>query len=97
VVGAIVADPKGWKRARDDKKFAALYGELGGDSLKRPPRGFDPDHPLVEDLKRKDFVGFHELKPAALTKPAFLGDVVTSYRTAKPLVTFLCDALDLPF
>ena len=28
---------------------------------KRPPRGFPADHPLVEDLKRTDFVGVHDL------------------------------------
>ncbi len=37
--------------------------DLGGESLKRAPRGFDPDHPLIEDLKRKDFVCFTDIEP----------------------------------
>ena len=36
--------------------------ELTGLSLKRPPRGFDPNHPMIEDLKRKDFVAITSLR-----------------------------------
>lgn len=49
---AMVADPAAWRRA------SRLKGDWlhAGDSLKSAPRGFDPEHPLVEDLKRKDFI-----------------------------------------
>jgi uncharacterized protein (TIGR02453 family) len=57
---AIVEWPDRWQRARDDRKFHEHF-RLEGDSLKRPPRGFPPDHPLVEDLKRTDFLGLREL------------------------------------
>jgi len=46
---AIVAQPEQWKKAT--RKL-----ELEGESLTRPPKGFDPNHPFIEDLKRKDFV-----------------------------------------
>jgi len=49
---AMVADPTSWKRAMAAKRFNASY-QLEGDRLKRPPRGFDPEHALVEDLKRR--------------------------------------------
>ena len=94
---AIVEDAKRWKKVRNDKKFAELYGELQGDSLKRPPKGFDAEHEHVEDLQRKDFVGFRKMKLAELSKPGFLGEVERSYRVSKPLMSFLCDALDLSF
>ncbi len=94
---AIAKDAKRWKRVRSDAKFRDLYGELQGESLKRPPKGFDPEHPHVEDLKRKDFVGFREMKLRELTKPSFLDEVERSYRVSKSLMKFLCDALKLPF
>ena len=53
---AIVDDPGGWKGVSRQKRFKDVYGELEGESLKRPPRGFDPDNPLIDDLKRKDFI-----------------------------------------
>lgn len=92
---AIAADPKGWKRARDNKKFKELFGELDGDSLKRPPKGFDPEHELVEDLKRKDFVAFRNLPHSKLSQPGFLKEVVDSYKAANPLMKFLCAAMEL--
>jgi uncharacterized protein (TIGR02453 family) len=94
---AIVADPQGWVRARDAKGFRTTYGELAGESLKRPPRGFDKEHPLVEDLKRKDFVGFRHDPVAGILDPDFPAEVVRSYAAGKPLMKFLCGALDLPF
>src|SRR6266404_1833021 len=53
---AIVTKPQNWKKAIDDRKFLSRF-ELGGDKLTRPPKGYDPAHPLIEDLKRKDFIG----------------------------------------
>ncbi len=53
---AIVAQPSKWKSAVNDRKFKARF-EMMGDMLSRPPKGYDPAHPLIEDLKRKDFVG----------------------------------------
>ena len=66
--------------------------ELGGDSLKRPPRGFDPEHPLIEDLKRKDFIGLSKLAEKDATAPGFLDHYERLCRTGGPLVRFLCKA-----
>ena len=37
--------------------------------LKRVPTGFDHDHPLAEDLKRKDFAAYAKLSEADATAP----------------------------
>ncbi|MCU0305705.1 MAG: TIGR02453 family protein [Thermoanaerobaculales bacterium] len=87
---AIVDDPAGWRRA--SRGLA-----LGGESLKRPPRGVDPDHPLVEDLKRKDFVSFVESKESAACAPGFLASFTESCRSSAPLVRFLTRAVGLEF
>ena len=94
---AIAAKPQVWKAARDAKAFRDVFGALQGESLKRPPRGFDPEHPHVEDLKRKDFVAFCEWKATAATKPKFADDVARAYRSSRKLMAFLCGTLDLPF
>ena len=47
--------PTAWKRARNAKAFKTHF-ELEGESLVRAPKGFDPEHPLIEDLRRKDFI-----------------------------------------
>jgi uncharacterized protein (TIGR02453 family) len=88
---AIVADPSGWKRAR---RVGLSHGD---DTLKRAPRGFDPDHPLVADLKRLSFttgVGFTEAQACAADFPARF---VRACRGAAPLVRFVARAMRLAF
>src|SRR5215472_16576227 len=56
---AIADNSAGWKRATQSRKFKAA-GQLGGDVATRMPVGFDPEHPLAEDIKRKDFIARSE-------------------------------------
>ncbi|MCB9558108.1 MAG: DUF2461 domain-containing protein [Deltaproteobacteria bacterium] len=92
---AIVARSAAWKRSVERPPFAEQC-RLSGESLQRPPRGFDPDHPLVEDLKRKDFIAVVDLSEAQATSGDFLARFVESCRATLPLVRFLCRALELP-
>src|SRR5579863_4435500 len=78
---AIVANPKGWSAARRNL-------ELGGESLSRPPRGFDPNHPLIEDLKRKDFIAAIDFSDAQICGANFLKEFTAACRTMLPLVEF---------
>jgi len=93
---AIVDQPENWLRARDHKPFRALF-QLDGESLMRPPRGFDKDHPLIEDIRRKDFIAMRSLAPPDLLRPDLADELAAAYTTCKPLMAFLCKALDLPF
>jgi uncharacterized protein (TIGR02453 family) len=85
---AMVEAPARWNKAK-----AGV--ELGGASLKRPPRGFDPEHPLTVDLKRTDFITSVELDEARACGAGFLGDVERACRTAAPLMAFLARAVGL--
>ena len=93
---AIASDPAGWKRATRGKRFTATYS-LEGDSLIRPPKGFDAEDPLIEDLKRKDFIGSDRITQSTVTSDTFLGDYATMCRDAKPFMAFLCGAVGVPF
>jgi uncharacterized protein (TIGR02453 family) len=92
----IVDDPEGWKKAVTRRGFTSHF-ELGGESLKRPPQGFDPNHPLVEDLKRKDFIGAAQLTQKAVTSPGFIDDFATLCRVGSPLVEFICHAVGVSY
>ena len=81
-----------WIRARDDRKFRANF-ELGGDSLSRPPKGFAKDHPLIDDIRRKDFIAVRNLELDAPLDRQFQKKVEASFATAVPFMTFLCKAL----
>jgi uncharacterized protein (TIGR02453 family) len=92
----LVEDSKGWKRAVSGSAFKNRL-ELSGDRLVRPPQGFDPEHPLIEDLKRKDFIAVAPLTMKQVMEPGFIKDYASYCRAGKSLISFLCGALDLPF
>ena len=92
----IVSQPAEWKRLKANKRFRKHF-DLGGDSLKRAPKGYDPEHPLIEDLKRKDLVAYATFAQKAVTAPGFLESYVAVCRAGAPFVRLLCDAVGVPF
>jgi uncharacterized protein (TIGR02453 family) len=93
---AIAENGAAWIKASRDKNFAKTF-ELAGDSLVNAPRGYAKDHPLLEDLKRKDFIAIMEFNGKLATSARFQPEVVESFRSAVPYMKFLCKALELPF
>ena len=71
--------------------------ELVGDSLVRPPKGYDRDHPLIEEIKRKDFIAVCHLPEDVLYQDGLCEHVAKLFGRAQPLQKFLCDALELRF
>ena len=93
---AIDKHPRDWKKSIGGKAFKDRYS-LVGDSLKRAPKGIDPENPLIEDLKRKDFIGVQDFDPGLITSKDFVKESAAAFRAAKPFMKFLCDALDVEF
>ena len=94
--GRIVDDPGDWETAVGNPEFAAAF-DLTGDSLKRPPKGFDPDHPLINDLKRKDHVATCHFDQDEITAPDFIDTFADACRTSSPYMEFLTKAVGLPY
>lgn len=92
----IVEEPARWKRLRDAKRFRDAW-ELSGDSLKRPPRGYDADHPLIEDLKRKDHIAMAPLSHDDLLAGDVVRRVADAFKRTKAYVGFLCETVGVPF
>ena len=78
------------------KRFREKY-ELAGDSLKTAPRGIPRDHPQIHDLRRIDFIGTAPLEISEICAPDFIANLQTQIKAAKPFMTFLCDALNVPY
>ena len=87
---AIAESPKVWTQVKGRL-------ELIGDAYKRVPKGFDPEHPLCEDLKRKDFIARFPFTDAQVTSPKFKQTLLANAVKAKPLLKFLANALDVPW
>ena len=92
----ILKNGDAWVKARNDKAFRKHFS-LEGDALANAPRGFAKNHPLVEDLKRKDFIGLAPLNQTDVTSRDFRALVVERFKQAAPMMRFLCGALELRF
>jgi uncharacterized protein (TIGR02453 family) len=91
---AIVADPDAWLGAT--RKISSSGLELAGDSLKRGPNGFDRDHPLIDDIKRKDFIAVAPLSEEDVVADGFVERFAERCREGSSLVRWLCGALSVP-
>ena len=86
---AIVSRPEAWRRVRESGL------KMEGESLKRPPAGFDRNHPFVEDLKLKDITAGVRFSNAQVTGPRFMKDFLQASKKLDPLNKFLAGALSL--
>jgi len=93
---AIVDSPQAWLDVCDDAQFQRWF-HLSGESLKTAPRGFAKDHAMIEDLRRKDFIGISEIAPALIEQQEFAEMVCDYFQAGTPLIRFLCRAMRLPF
>ncbi|MBI3479304.1 MAG: DUF2461 domain-containing protein [Nitrosomonadales bacterium] len=93
---AIAEKSAAWLAARDAEKFRTSF-MLAGDALINAPRGFAKDHPLLDDLKRKDFIGIAPLTPAAIKAKNLPMQVAEHFQNATPLMRFLCQAVEVQF
>lgn len=66
-----------------------LLGELQGDSLSRVPKGFDPDHPAADLIRRKQYILDTRIDPKLATTPQLLGELVKRIEAMTPFVEFL--------
>jgi uncharacterized protein (TIGR02453 family) len=93
---AIVDKGDDWLAVRDDQIFSQSFA-LVGDSLTNAPRGYAKDHPLLTDLRRKDFLALSPLTDAAVRAKRLYPNVVERFAQSAPFMRYLCTALELPF
>jgi uncharacterized protein (TIGR02453 family) len=92
----IAEQPEAWKAVIHDAAFASRW-VVGGESLKRAPKDFDPEHPLIEDIKRKDFTAGIELEDADVARADFVEFAAARFKEAAPFMGFLCQAVGVAY
>jgi len=89
-------NPAAWKKATHAKAFRERF-EFWGESLTRPPRGFDPAHELIEDIKRKNFAAGTGFPDALAGSDELRPFLVDTFRRIAPMIDYLCAAVELDF
>ncbi len=93
---AIAANSPKWQRVKQDALFTKNF-KLEGESLSRPPKGYAPDHPQIEDIKRKDFLVSRQFTVEETCAPGFIDKYAEMCRQSAPLMEFLTTAVGLPW
>lgn len=93
---AIAEKSDKWLKVTQQKTFKKNY-ELGGQSLINAPRGYAKDHPMLEDLKRKDFIAITPLKKNVVIGKELKKEALTAFKQANDYIEFLCKALNLNY
>jgi uncharacterized protein (TIGR02453 family) len=66
-----------------------LYGELQGEKLTRPPKGFTPDHPAADLVRYKQLLFYVELAPELATSTDLQPTLVHHLKAITPFLEFL--------
>jgi uncharacterized protein (TIGR02453 family) len=92
----LVDNPASWKKATQSKSFREHF-TFWGENLSRPPRGYDANHELIEDLKRKNFAAGTEFTEALACSSELMPTTVATFKRIAPMIDYLCAALELEF
>ncbi len=81
------------KTMTDNPSFQKLFGAIQGDSLKRAPKGYAPNHPNIGLLKLKDYLVIHKLSDQEVTAERFPEQALNMFRAMVPFVRYLTVAI----
>ena len=90
---ATAGQPERFLSILQQRQFKKTFKRLQGEKLQRVPQGYEPDHPMAEWLKYKQFFVWVEWAEARSLKEKFAGDVAEVFEAATPLVRFLNEAM----
>lgn len=92
--GAIVRRSQAWRAVVRREEFRRRAQFWGG-RLKRPPSGYRADHPLIEDLKWKDFIVFKDFSNDDACSPNLMAKFIETCKLFAPFNKFLANALGM--
>ena len=70
-------------------QFRQRFGTIQGERLSRAPKGFAPDHPMIEALKCKQLLVTTTFDDGAVTKATFAEKVAAALTPMKPFTDML--------
>jgi uncharacterized protein (TIGR02453 family) len=86
----IIDDSAGFKKLIKNKAMKDCFGELQEEGkLIRPPKGYDPAHPLIEYLKLKSMMVWTECPLDGMLYEDVHKTLLNGFKTALPLATWL--------
>jgi uncharacterized protein (TIGR02453 family) len=85
----IVENPTRFLKIVESPTFRRRFGEIDGEQLARPPRGFPVDHRVGDYLRYKQFLASRTLPAEQVVSARFYQILLETFRAMLPLVRFL--------
>jgi uncharacterized protein (TIGR02453 family) len=82
-----------FQKILEEKNFATNFQLSTENTLKKAPKGYDPDDPNIAYLKLKSFEVVKAIPDEEFYKPGIVKKLVSSFETIYPLVAFLRTAI----
>ena len=93
----IVNDAAGFGKVLKDKNLIATFGGLSPeDRLVRPPKGFEPDAPHIEQIKLKSFLAWRDMSAKKISPEKLPSILLEDFRAGSTLVKWLRGAGPTP-
>jgi uncharacterized protein (TIGR02453 family) len=89
----IAANAARFQKLIGNKAVVAACGELQGDRLTRPPKGYDPASPVIDYIRAKQWYHYIELDAKLALAPAIVDEIVSRFKKLAPLIAFLNEPL----
>jgi len=86
-------NPHDLKAVIEKRAFREEFGALAGEKLKLAPKGYPKDHPNIELLRHKSFVGVRQLNDQQITSSSLILDVSKAFEAVYPLNQYLSVAI----
>jgi len=81
--------PQDFQDILSDPVFVKYFGTLQQDKLKRPPKDFPADAPMIEHLKYKSFTVGRSFTDEQVRNDTFIGEVLNTFKATQPILRFL--------
>lgn len=89
----IMMEDDAFLKILDNKVFKKYFGGLKGEALKTAPKDFDKDHPMIEYIKKKQFLLMRPLSDKEVLSPGFNQEVTATYKAMRPFMDYMTNAL----
>jgi len=71
-----------------------IYGDLGGDKLKKQPKGFEADHPHIDLLRHKDMILSTQMDEDIIFSTQGVKELQKAFKAAIPFMDFIDLAIE---
>lgn len=93
---SIAGHPEKLQAVLRKRGFKKTFGDVDGERLRRPPRGYTAETPMIEHIKLKSFILTREMDVRAATHDEALAFLADTFRAMVPFHAWLREAITNP-